>query len=339
MTAAVFAYSRRGCETARRAAAALPDAGARLFAAARLTEDGFAPIPQPSRTFYGDLFAACDALVFVGSCGIAVRMIAPFVRDKKTDPAVIVIDERGRFVIPLLSGHIGGANALAQRLADALGATGVITTATDINGRFSVDAWAARRGWVIGDMAAAKHVSAAILEGDVPLCSEFPLRPPLPGGVTEGAEGPLGIYVGCRMARPFSETLRIIPRALHLGIGCRRGTPEAAIADAVGAVLEEHGIDPRALKCAASIDLKRDEQGLLAYAETAGLPISFYPADALAALEGDFTPSDFVRSVTGVDSVCERAAMMGAAALLVRKTAKNGVTVALAAENLEVSFE
>ena len=339
MTAAVFAYSRRGCETARRAAAALPDAGARLFAAARLTEDGFAPIPQPSRTFYGDLFAACDALVFVGSCGIAVRMIAPFVRDKKTDPAVIVIDERGRFVIPLLSGHIGGANALAQRLADALGATGVITTATDINGRFSVDAWAARRGWVIGDMAAAKHVSAAILEGDVPLCSEFPLRPPLPGGVTEGAEGPLGIYVGCRMARPFSETLRIIPKALHLGIGCRRGTPEAVIADAVGAVLEEHGIDPRALKCAASIDLKRDEQGLLAYAETAGLPISFYPADALAALEGDFTPSDFVRSVTGVDSVCERAAMMGAAALLVRKTAKNGVTVALAAENLEVSFE
>ena len=339
MTAAVFAYSRRGCETARRAAAALPDAGARLFAAARLTEDGFAPIPQPSRTFYGDLFAACDALVFVGSCGIAVRMIAPFVRDKKTDPAVIVIDERGRFVIPLLSGHIGGANALAQRLADALGATGVITTATDINGRFSVDAWAARRGWVIGDMAAAKHVSAAILEGDVPLCSEFPLRPPLPGGVTEGAEGPLGIYVGCRMARPFAETLRIIPKALHLGIGCRRGTPEAVIADAVGAVLEEHGIDPRALKCAASIDLKRDEQGLLAYAETAGLPISFYPADALAALEGDFTPSDFVRSVTGVDSVCERAAMMGAAALLVRKTAKNGVTVALAAENLEVSFE
>ena len=339
MTAAVFAYSRRGCETARRAAAALPDAGARLFAASRLTEDGFAPIPQPSRTFYGDLFAACDALVFVGSCGIAVRMIAPFVRDKKTDPAVIVIDERGRFVIPLLSGHIGGANALAQRLADALGATGVITTATDINGRFSVDAWAARRGWAIGDMAAAKHVSAAILEGDVPLCSEFPLRPPLPGGVTEGAEGPLGIYVGCRMARPFSETLRIIPKALHLGIGCRRGTPEAAIADAVGAVLAEHGIDPRALKCAASIDLKRDEQGLLAYAETAGLPISFYPADALAALEGDFTPSDFVRSVTGVDSVCERAAMMGAAALLVRKTAKNGVTVALAAENLEVSFE
>ena len=339
MTAAVFAYSRRGCETARRAAAALPDAGARLFAAARLTEDGFAPIPQPSRTFYGDLFAACDALVFVGSCGIAVRMIAPFVRDKKTDPAVIVIDERGRFVIPLLSGHIGGANALAQRLADALGATGVITTATDINGRFSVDAWAARRGWVIGDMAAAKHVSAAILEGDVPLCSEFPLRPPLPGGVTEGAEGPLGIYVGCRMARPFAETLRIIPKALHLGIGCRRGTPEAVIADAVGAVLEKHGIDPRALKCAASIDLKRDEQGLLAYAETAGLPISFYPADALAALEGDFTPSDFVRSVTGVDSVCERAAMMGAAALLVRKTAKNGVTVALAAGNLEVSFE
>ena len=122
-------------------------------------------------------FSRRDALIFVGACGIAVREIAPYVRDKKTDPAVLVLDERARHVIPLLSGHIGGANRLAARLADALGAEPVITTATDVNGKFAVDEFAARTGCAISDMQLAKAFAAGILERDLPLASAFPIDP------------------------------------------------------------------------------------------------------------------------------------------------------------------
>ena len=167
MKLALFAYSRRGRETALRVRAALegPEDQCRCFAPEKYAGGGFAPIQPPCARSTGPLFAWADALVFVGAAGIAVRSIAPYVRDKRTDPAVLCVDELGQFVIPLLSGHIGGANALARRLAAALDAVAVVTTATDVNHKFSVDAWAAENGLFIGSMAAAKAVSAAILEG------------------------------------------------------------------------------------------------------------------------------------------------------------------------------
>ena len=146
MRLTLFAYSRTGCQTVRRLLAARREDSAVCYAAARLEEDGFLPL---EKAVYRQAFSSSDALIFVGACGIAVREIAPYVRDKRTDPAVVCIDERARFAISLLSGHIGGANALTAELAEALGATPVITTATDVNGRFSVDAWAAQNGWTI----------------------------------------------------------------------------------------------------------------------------------------------------------------------------------------------
>ena len=142
MKVAVFAYSRQGCKTARRVMEYFHDAEVKAYTMARFEEEGFAPLERPSKPFYGPIFEWADAMVFVGSTGIAVREIAPFVKDKRTDPAVISMDELGTFVIPLLSGHIGGANELALKLAEVLEATPVITTATDINKKFSVDAWA-----------------------------------------------------------------------------------------------------------------------------------------------------------------------------------------------------
>ena len=171
MRAALFAFSRGGCVTARRVMAALPEAAFVCYTMERFQEPEFLPL---DKAVYGASFSSMDALIFVGACGIAVREIAPYVKSKKTDPAVVCIDEAGRFVIPLLSGHIGGANALAVELAEKLGATAVVTTATDVRGKFSVDAWAARHGCAISDMGLAKVVSAAILEEDIPLCSQFP---------------------------------------------------------------------------------------------------------------------------------------------------------------------
>lgn len=334
MNAAVFAYSRQGCETAGRVLA-LCGEGARGYTMEKYRVPGFEVL---EKAVYGNCFSQADAMIFVGSCGIAVRKIAPFVKDKRTDPAVICIDELGTFVIPILSGHIGGANALARRLAAGMNATAVVTTATDIHGKFSVDAWAAEQGYKIGSMRAAKAVSAAILEGDVPLCSDFPIAGALPPGVFAGNAGKIGIYVTAREETPFENTLRILPPAIHLGIGCRKNTTSGAIRDAVRQVFQSHRLDLRAVKCAASIDLKAEEPGLLDYCREMGFPIHFYSAEVLQSVPGDFTPSTFVRKTTGVDNVCERAAMMGAEKLIVRKTAYNGVTVAVAAENLEVRF-
>ena len=338
MKAAVFAYSRQGCRTARRVSEVL-EGDCRCYTMERYQEAGFQPLPKPSKSVYAECFAWADALVFVGSCGIAVREIAPYVKDKRTDPAVVCIDELGHFVIPLLSGHIGGANALARTIAQALHAVPVITTATDIHEKFSVDSWAVKHGYTISSMKAAKAVSAGILENEIPLSSDFPIMTTLPSGVIAGQSGKEGICITYQTKEPYEETLRLIPRILHLGIGCRKGTETSAIREAVDAVLKDHNIDHRAIKCVASIDLKAEEAGLLQFCEEYKLPVSFYCAEELKAVPGEFTPSGFVQSVTGVDNVCERSALIGAKELIVKKTARNGVTVAVAAEHLEVRFE
>lgn len=338
MNVAVFAYSRQGCGTARRVMEHFSGCEVRAYTMEKYGEEGFLPIEKPSKPFYGPIFGWADAMVFVGSIGIAVREIAPHLRSKMTDPAVIGTDELARFVVPLLSGHIGGGNEMALRLAEHLGATPVVTTATDINRKFSVDAWAAKQGYFITNMDIAKTVSAEILERKVPIMSDFPIVTELPSGTVAGDSGDVGILISYIKKKPFDKTLLLVPPVLHLGIGCRRGTPAEAVKAAVEEVLRENGIHKRAIKCAASVDIKADEEGLLQYCREAGIPIEFYTAEELDAVEGDFSHSDLVKSVTGVGCVCERAAMVGASRLIVKKTAVNGVTVALAAEETEVKF-
>lgn len=322
---AVFAFSDRGEALAHRIADVLPDAYVlrpRGDLAARAAE----------------AFAACGALIFVGAAGIAVRAIAPYVADKTRDPAVLVIDERAKHAVSLLSGHIGGANALTLQVAATIGAEPVVTTATDVNRRFSVDAWAARHGLRIGSMDEAKRFSAGILVGDMPLCSDFPIEGELPNGVYIAREGACGAAITCFQAQPFAHTLRLTPQIVHLGIGCRRGTPKEKIEKAADALK----LCPEAIRSVASIDVKRDEAGLLAFCEARGLPTAFYSAQELERAQGTFSSSEFVQKTVGVDNVCERSAVLAAgdgAQLIVRKTCLDGVTVAAAAENWRVEFE
>lgn len=335
MKIAIFAYSRGGCAVARRVRAVLAEAETVCYAVPRLEEAGFLPL---AKDIYRERFSSMDALIFIGACGIAVREIAPYLVSKKTDPAVLCIDEKMQFVIPLLSGHIGGANDLARRLAAALGAAAVITTATDVNGKFAADAWAAKNECAISSMLLAKKVAAEILERDVPLVSDFPIKGALPGGIVEKTQGALGIVIGYCTKEPFAETLRLTPRVLRVGIGCRRGTAQETIEAAVAAVLSAHQLDPSAVKGVYSIDLKQQEAGLLAACAKHNWPTVFYTAEELRSVPGEFTDSPFVQEMTGVGNVCERAAMRGAEKLLVKKTAVDGVTVAVAAEHWEVSF-
>ena len=283
-------------------------------------------------------FGENDALVFIGAAGIAVRAIAPHVRTKVHDPAVVVMDELGTFAIPILSGHLGGANELAAALARHVDALPVITTATDVHGMFAVDSWARSQGLTVANPQRIKWISARLLAGEtIRLKSLYPIAGDLPAHV-EMAEEDYDVLVSHR-SRGRAEALRLVPRIVTVGIGCRRGTDEAAIEEAVMASLSKNGCHAAAVEAVATIDLKADEPGLLAFCRKYDLPLYTYSADELASVPGTFTGSAFVKKTTGVDNVCERAAVcFSGGRLLTKKEAGNGVTVALAIREPELRF-
>lgn len=277
-----------------------------------------------------EVFADSDALVFVGAAGIAVRAIAPYVKSKASDPAVVVVDEGGRFSIPLLSGHIGGANALANQIAAWIGAVPVITTATDGRGVFAVDSWAVGKGLAIRNPERIKAVSSALLAGEtMAVSSEFPLSGLPPKGLKITGKGGL-LFIGIHPAAP--EQLQLVPRVVNVGLGCKRGTPAEAVAEAVDAALLRADILPEAVKELRSIRQKQDEPGILTFCGERGIPFRTFSAEELAAVEGEFEESLFVLETVGVGNVCERSAVLGGGRLLVGKWVQNGVTVALAVE-------
>lgn len=275
-------------------------------------------------------FAEARGLVFVGSCGIAVRAIKPWIRSKATDPAVVVVDECGQFAVPILSGHLGGANDLARQIGKVCGAVPVLTTATDANGVFAVDEWAKRQNCSILNLEKIKAVSSAVLAGKtIQVSSAWPIAGDCPSGVRRTEREDYDVRLDLRSGK--SGALTLVPRILVLGVGCRKGIAQEALEEAFQELLEESGVSERAVCAAASIDLKRNETGLLAFCEAHGWPCRFYSAAQLEKAQGEFTASPFVREVTGVDNVCERSAVLASGGELYRKKAAgNGVTMALA---------
>ena len=290
-------------------------------------------------------FREKTALVYVGAVGIAVRAIAPFVKHKAEDPAVLAVDETGRYVIPLLSGHLGGANALARELAAVIGGEAVITTATDLHGVFAVDLWAKKQNMAVRQPERIKTVSAKLLAGQTVLLDcRWTIRGALPEnvrvlqdgekreeGIPDTKSTDIDVLVDFRDA--VCTGLQLVPRILHLGVGCRKGTGEEALETELEHFCRERNILPEAIRSAASIDLKHGEEGLLRFCREHDWPIRFYTAEELSRAEGSFSGSEFVRSVAGVDNVCERAAVLRSGGKLTEtKYAQNGVTFALAEE-------
>ena len=278
-------------------------------------------------------FKEADTIVFVGACGIAVRSIAPFVRSKVSDPAVIVIDECGEFVISLLSGHLGGANDMARRIASFLGAVPVITTATDRNDVFAVDEWSKRQNAIVLEPPKIKLVSSKILDGkDIKVFTAFSVNGEIPEhlALTDEAED-ADIELG--VISTLDKPLHIVPRIVHIGVGCRKGTPQVAVEQAFAAFKRETGLIERSVVRCASIDIKAGEAGLKEFCEFHGWGFDTYSAEELDQAEGEFTASDFVKKTTGVDNVCERAAVISSGGRLITgKFAHEGVTFAAAAE-------
>lgn len=304
----------------------------------------------PASAWVSEFFIQGNGIIFVGAVGIAVRLIAPLLKGKDKDPAVAVIDERGQFAISLLSGHLGGANDLARVAAGILKAVPVITTATDLNDTFAADLFAKMNLLKIEDIKTVKHISASLLDGnEVGFFSDFSVKGDWPRGLAEAKKREWNISVSvfeknwerlCGL--PQERVLCLIPEIVVIGIGCRRGTPLTQLGQAVDIALGRYKIKKKAVSCLASIDLKREEPGLLAYAKEQQLDFITFSAEELLSVRGDFSESEFVLGVTGVSNVCERAALLGCGAggqMLMKRTVVNGVTVALAVKEKMLSFQ
>ena len=224
-------FTEIGAQTAAKAARLLPDFLCERYA--RTVDLSLSNTSLPRFCTAGDGGLRPDR--FVGAAGIAVRAAAPYLAGKAYDPAVVVIDEQGRFVIPLLSGHLGGANELAGRLAEGLGATAVITTATDGRAVFAVDSWAKSHECVVFDPENIKYISGALLRGDtVGLRSAFPVDGLLPAHIDTKTAAESGFVIGFDTeVQPFPHTLHLVPRVISLGIGCRKGASAGAVEQTV----------------------------------------------------------------------------------------------------------
>ena len=370
--------------------------------ARKLFEDWEEMIPQwrtdelPLKQWTGECFAKHLPILFVGACGIAVRAIAPYVQDKLTDSAVLVMDEKGKYVIPILSGHVGGANALAKRIAERVGAEAVLTTATDVEGVFSVDTFAVEHGLRIVNRDGIRRVSSKLLRGErvriawepgipgeedflkavakydgleqVPFdepqvdvriispemekvsieeaskleaCKEKACREKTSKEETcrkEACEEDTSKEKSCRkVACEEAQELLLVCKDWVLGMGCKRGKTF----EELQAFLEENlpkDWEER-VSAIASIDRKANEEGLWELAQFYHLPFLTYSAEELERVEGEFSESEFVKEVTGVSNVCERAALCCAGAngsLLRKKIAKDGMTLAVATREASI---
>ena len=310
-------------------------------------DGGMAYVQESLTEWVKNCFLAEKPILFIGACGIAVRAIAPVLRDKLTDVAVLVAEESGQYVIPVLSGHYGGANALAKLVAERIGATAVITTATDVNGLFGVDVFAADNRLRIVNREGIAKVSSALLAGEQ-------VRMKLDGGyegevpqevhllAADDATKDISVYVGLDAAQGNAAKLWLLPKVLVLGIGCKQGKTKDEIETFVRDTLAELGLPLEAVCAVASIDRKSEEPGICELTEKYGLTFLCYTAEELTSVPGNFTPSAFVKSQVGVDNVCERAAMAAAGAggrLRMGKTAVNGITLAVAERQWSVRFD
>lgn len=287
-----------------------------------------------------------NALLFIGACGIAVRAIAPSVTDKLQDAPVLVMDEKGKYIIPILAGHMGGANELAQYLARLTGAEAVITTATDLNEKFAVDLFAKRNHLVIGNKEGIVKVSSKVLAGkEITVSLEaghgnFACLPEgvrlLPYPPTE----PVDVLISSQETGS-EATIFLKPKEYIIGMGCKKGTTVDQINGFIERKMGELGISDTQIYALASISQKREEPGLIEWCRRKDVLFLTYTAAQLQQVKGEFQKSVFVKEQVGVDNVCERAALKACDSggkLICGKNAENGMTIAVAKREWTVKF-
>ena len=316
-------------------------------------KEGYGSLGELVASIYEDY----DGLVFIMATGIVVRIIAPLLKNKALDPAILVIDPQGTFVISLLAGHLGGANRLTKEIAKILKAQPVITTATDVLGKKSLEDWAQYHGLGIKNIQGLVKINGALVKdenitiyselnpqyfADYPLGEKeriqfLPLKELEKGKNKNRPQTCVGISRAGGLEDKVD--LELIIRNLVVGIGCRRDTPQEKLQEFLEEVFLEAGLSLANIKKFVSIDIKKEEKGLIGLVRSLRLPIEFFTPKQLASVfleHPDLNYSKFVQKTIGVGGVCEPAALLGSkqGTLIVKKKAREGMTIAIAEEKL-----
>ena len=326
MSLNIISFTENGIRTSLKTAGAMKDTDVRLYTKwSGFDKKDFGTdivmVNESISDWATGMMREKQSLLFIGACGIAVRAIAPGINSKLTDSPVLVMDELGKYVIPILSGHIGGANRLAFAVSDAIGAQSVITTATDINYVFAVDVWAKDNGLSIVNKDGIAKVSSKVLKGEkVSILKD---------------KGTADVVVTDEPEKISDDEALLIlkPKEYVIGAGCKKDKDPAEFEAFINETLSENGIKVEDVFVISSIDLKKDEKAFLSYSRRHGIPFMTFTSDDLEAVQGDFSSSDFVKEMTGVDNVCERAAVKACGdggSLIIKKVSKDGMTIAIA---------
>jgi cobalt-precorrin 5A hydrolase len=354
MRIAIIAITRNGARLGSRLCEGLADSD--LYVLPRYRGEAgkrSLPIDGELKGLVARLWPAVDGFVCIMATGIVVRLIAPLLAGKDIDPAVVVMDDAGKFAISLLSGHLGGGNELSERVAFISGARAVITTATDANALPSFDMLAKEHGWAIEELGRVKTLNALLLD-DEPIAvvdSTGLVRPWFHGrarlqyhdsfvaGLRSGARGFLFVTSSIVPPQLQSEALLVLrPKNLFLGIGCNSGTAAEEIETVVLSNLKRLFLSPASVACIATAEAKKNEPGLIAAAEKFSVPLRCYASQELNAVESPSPASVHAMTAIGATGVAEPAALLasGGGVLLLKKVKSGNVTLAIAEEKRSI---
>ncbi|MGL4343646.1 MAG: cobalt-precorrin 5A hydrolase [Cellulosilyticaceae bacterium] len=310
-----------------------------IYVSSRLVEEGLNPIEGPLGEWTRTLFEKYEQLVFVMATGIVVRSIAPYLQHKYTDPAVVVVDEGGQYAISLLSGHVGGANALAFKVAGLIGAKPIVTTATDVKGVAALDRMVKNCGGYIADLnRSSKRVNTALIEGEkVGFYTEYSRKIDCRGMTVvtnqqEANQMDLLVCMSSQRQLPLShpECIHIVPREIVVGVGCKQGTSQKQLYRCVEQLFDVHNIHPKALAALGSCWVKKEEEGIKALSKQLEVPFEVYEKEAIEEVAHLFKQSPFVKQTIGVGCVAEPCAyLLSGGHLLCGRVSEAGVTLAL----------
>lgn len=283
-----------------------------------------------------------DGLIFISSTGIAVRMINPFIEDKTKDPAIVVLDDMGKFSISLLSGHIGGANLLAKDIGEILGSIPVITTATDNRGIESVDIFAKSNNYYMEDMKTVTTITSLMVnektiglytEDDKVINYNNIIRVRDLNNIDDKIEGL--IIVSSKKINNINveiPTTYLIPRNVNIGVGCRKGVEGKRIIEAIKEVLEKLNLSKESVQAIGTVEVKKDEEGIIEASKHFNCPMKIFTIDEIKVIEDKFEKSRFVKDTIGVYSVSEPCAYLLGGRLIHIKSKHNGITISISKE-------